>query len=87
MFEIAEEVWSDSMKYGSYGKRRITKIGKVYETGPVTLPAYKETDSYAREKDGIMQSRSSWVEANVKPDNTEELRADYTRKFYETIIK
>lgn len=87
MFEIAEEVWSDSTKYGSYGKRTITKIGKVYETGPVTLPAYKETDSYAREKDGTMQSRSAWVETNVKPDNTEELRADYTRKFYETIIK
>ena len=86
MFEISGYAWEDSEKYGKFMKRVITKIGKVYETGPVTLPAYNETESYAREKDGTMQSRSSWVETNA-PDNSEEFRAEYTKKFYETIIK
>jgi HK97 family phage prohead protease len=91
MFEIMEEIWNDSPKYGSYGKRTITKIGKVYECGPVTLPAYNETESYAREKDTIMQSRSKFVEANeVKNQHLvddEESRDAEWRNYYNLIAK
>jgi HK97 family phage prohead protease len=91
MFEINEEIWNDSPKYGSFGKRTITKIGKVYECGPVTLPAYNETESYAREKDTIMQSRSKWVEINQTPtdhliDDEAEREAEW-RAFYELTVK
>lgn len=78
MFDIEEAVWHDSEKYGSYGKRTITKISKVYEVGPVTLPAYDDTTSYAREKDSVMQSRSKFMET-IEPttDEMEEAWRDY----------
>jgi phage head maturation protease len=92
MFEIAESVWNDSAKYGSFGKRTITKIGKVYECGPVTLPAYNETDSYAREKDSVMESRSKWIEANKTPtdhlaDEDEAFLDAEFRYLYSLILK
>lgn len=91
MFEINESVWSDSEKYGSYGKRTITKIGKVYETGPVTLPAYNETSSYAREKDMIIEQRSQWIQANETPTDhlaeDEEYRDAEWRNLYNLILK
>jgi HK97 family phage prohead protease len=90
MFEIDAEMWDKSDKYGDYGKRTIMKIGKVYECGPVTLPAYNETESYAREKDGLMQARSKWIETNQTPNDhlgdDEELRAAWLR-FYELTVK
>lgn len=90
MFEIAESVWNDSEKYGSFGKRTITKVGKVYECGPVTLPAYNETSSYAREKDSTIEQRNQWIESNKTP--TEHLAEDdwrdaEFRSLYELIVK
>lgn len=86
MFEIAEETWSDSNIYGRFMKRTITKVGKVYETGPVTLPAYNETESYAREKDGALQSRSKFVEDIEKPID-ESWRDEEWRSYYELTVK
>lgn len=86
MFEIAEETWSDSNVYGRFMKRTITKVGKVYETGPVTLPAYNETESYAREKDGALQSRSKFVEDIEKPID-ESWRDEEWRSYYELTVK
>ena len=83
MFQIEAYEWADSAKYGKLMKRVITKIGKVYEAGPVTFPAYEETESSART--AILESRSKWMQAN-ESDNSEELRAEYTRKYYETIL-
>ena len=88
MFEIMEEVWSDSEKYGSYGKRRITKIGKVYETGPVTLPAYDDTESECKALEPVlMAARSKFIES-IKPeiDDDAERRAAWVR-YYELTIK
>jgi HK97 family phage prohead protease len=90
MFEIAEEMWADSEKHGKLMKRVITKVGKVYECGPVTLPAYNETESYSREKDGLMQSRSKWIEANETPtehlvNDTIEREAAF-RRYYELLF-
>lgn len=65
MFEIKEEGWGDSEKYGKYGKRTIYKVGKVYEAGPVTFPAYDDTDAGARS--AVVQSRDKWVKANATP--------------------
>lgn len=86
MFEIAEETWSDSNVYGRFMKRTITKVGKVYETGPVTLPAYNETESYAREKDGALQSRSKFV-AEVEKPIDESWRDEEWRSYYELTVK
>lgn len=86
MFEIAEETWSDSNVYGRFMKRTITKIGKVYETGPVTLPAYNETESYAREKDGALQSRSKFVEQNETPIDESWKDVEW-RNYYELTVK
>ena len=91
MFDIEAEMWSKSNIYGDFGKRTIMKIGKVYETGPVTLPAYNDTEAYSREKDSIMQSRTKWVEANQTPNDhlidDEAERDAYLRNYYELIIK
>lgn len=65
MFEIAEYGWADSDKYGKLMKRVIYKVGKVYECGPVTFPAYEETESSTRT--AIMEARSKWVETNSTP--------------------
>lgn len=84
MFTIEGYGWEDSEKYGKLMKRVITKIGKVYEAGPVTFPAYDDTDASSRTK--VMEARSKWMQAN-EPENNEELKAEYTRKYYETILK
>jgi len=42
MFEDIEDYWEE--KDGVY-TRYIRKIGKIYEMGPVTLPAYSQTES------------------------------------------
>jgi HK97 family phage prohead protease len=84
MFTIDDYTWEDSEKYGKRMKRLITRVGKVYEAGPVTIPAYEDTSANSRSQ--ILESRSKWIEAN-EPDNGEEFRAEYTKKFYETIIK
>lgn len=65
MFEIAEYGWADSEKYGKLMKRVIYKVGKVYECGPVTFPAYEDTESSTR--NAVMEARSKWVEANDTP--------------------
>jgi len=84
MFEISGYAWEDSEKYGKFMKRVITKIGKVYEAGPVTFPAYDDTSAGSRSQ--ILEARSKWIEAN-EPDNGEEFLSEYTKNFYETIIK
>lgn len=88
MFEIGEQIWNDSELYGSGMKRTITKVSKLYEVGPVTLPAYSETESYAREKSNLLESRSKWIESNETPTDhlTEDLEEHY-RCYYELIIK
>lgn len=87
MFDIEAEMWTKSEIYGDFGKRIIMKIGKVYEAGPVTLPAYNETESYAREKQSLVEARSKFIES-IKPeiDDDAERRAAWVR-YYELTIK
>jgi HK97 family phage prohead protease len=47
-FTIKEQSWSDSTKYGSMGKRTITKIDELFDVSPVTYPAYADTEADAR---------------------------------------
>jgi len=47
-FTIKEQSWSDSTKYGTMGKRTITKIDELFDVSPVTYPAYAETEADAR---------------------------------------
>lgn len=87
MFDIEAEMWTKSDIYGDFGKRIIMKIGKVYECGPVTLPAYNETESYAREKESTVQSRSKFIES-IKPEIDEDAERDAEwRKYYELTVK
>ena len=89
MFEISGYAWEDSEKYGKFMKRVITKVGKVYEAGPVTFPAYDDTTAGSRSQ--ILEARSKWVEANATPtdhqiDDESEKRA-YWQHYYELITK
>jgi HK97 family phage prohead protease len=91
MFEIGEQIWNDSAIYGSGMKRTITKVSKLYECGPVTLPAYSETESYARQKSELMECRNKWLQSNETPtdhliDDEAEKRA-YWQFLYELTIK
>ena len=47
-FTIKEQSWSDSTKYGTMGKRTITKIDELFDVSPVTYPAYADTEADAR---------------------------------------
>jgi len=47
-FTIKEQVWSESEKYGSMGKRTIKVIEDLYDVSPVTYPAYADTEADAR---------------------------------------
>jgi HK97 family phage prohead protease len=82
MFEMKGIAWEDSEKYGKLMKRVITKIGKVYEAGPVTFPAYEETDASSR---SVLEARSKWIAENT--DNSEETRAEYIKKYYVSKLK
>jgi HK97 family phage prohead protease len=76
--------WVSSEKYGNYGHREVRKIDKVYDVSPVTYPAYKNTTVSARDKESLEAERRALT---TEQDNGEEFRAEYTKKFYETIIK
>jgi HK97 family phage prohead protease len=47
-FTIKEQMWSESEKYGSMGKRTIKVIEDLYDVSPVTYPAYSDTEADAR---------------------------------------
>jgi HK97 family phage prohead protease len=47
-FTIREQVWTESEKYGSMGKRIVNVIEDLYDVSPVTYPAYEDTEADAR---------------------------------------
>lgn len=47
-FTIREQKFTDSVKYGTMGKRSITVIEDLYDVSPVTYPAYSDTEADAR---------------------------------------
>lgn len=60
-FTISEVVWMESAKYGPMGKRRITKIKKLYDVSPVTFPAYEDTEADSR---SLRDERSKFLGNN-----------------------
>lgn len=47
-FTIREQVWTESEKYGTMGKRIVNVIEDLYDVSPVTYPAYEDTEADAR---------------------------------------
>lgn len=74
--------WLSSEKYGDMGHREIRAIEKVYDVSPVTYPAYSNTSVSARDRESLEMERKSMEQT----DDTD-YRAEYTKKYYETIIK
>lgn len=76
--------WISSEKYGDMGHREIRAIEKVYDVSPVTYPAYSGTSVSARDKETLEQEREA---LKLEQSDPIDYRADYTRKYYETINK
>jgi HK97 family phage prohead protease len=70
-FTIKEQSWSDSTKYGTMGKRTITKIDELFDVSPVTYPAYAETEADAR---SIVKMRDE--ELQIKAAEQSQIDAD-----------
>ncbi len=79
IFRIAEQKWErmDTDK----PLRRILKIAKVFEAGPVNMPAYSNTDIYSRDKGALdsaklalENARSSGLESSKLELEKERLR-------------
>lgn len=49
MFSIKEQIWTD--REGDIDEREITKIDRLFELGPVTMPAYPDTTAAKRSHD------------------------------------
>lgn len=47
-FTIREQVWTESEKYGTMGKRVVNVIEDLFDVSPVTYPAYEDTEADAR---------------------------------------
>lgn len=60
-FTIREQVWTESEKYGTMGKRVINIIEDLYDVSPVTYPAYVDTEADAR---SILKMRDEEREIN-----------------------
>ena len=70
-FTIKEQSWSDSTKYGTIGKRTITKIDELFDVSPVTYPAYADTEADAR---SIVKMRDE--ELQIKAAEQSQIDAD-----------
>ena len=47
-FTIKEQIWTESEKYGTMGKRVVNVIEDLYDVSPVTYPAYEDTEADCR---------------------------------------
>ncbi len=75
-FGIKDAVWE--IREGR-DHRVITKLSRWYDVSPVTYPAYQDTTVAARSFEQVKKELESG-------EDNEEFRAEYTKKFYETII-
>lgn len=75
-FGIKDAVWETRE---GRDHRVITKLSRWYDVSPVTYPAYQDTTVAARSFEQVKK--------DLEPgEDNEEFRAEYTKKFYETII-
>ncbi len=79
MFEVIDETWMD-LEDGNV-LRRVNKY-KVYEMGPVTMPAYESTDSSLRMAKRSFESYQQEQNANKqKLQEKQKETVDYRKKF------
>lgn len=76
-FSIKDATWSTR---DGKDHRTIEKLSRWYDVSPVTYPAYQDTTVAARSLESIRAETQHHV------DEDAEFRAEYTRKFYETIL-
>jgi len=62
-FTVKKDRWTFSQKEGEPDEREILELGKVFELGPVVMPAYPDTTAAKR-------SRETVIEAEKKSDPT-----------------
>jgi len=56
-FTVAEDEWVH--KEGEQSERTIVRIGKLYDVGPVTYPAYEDTTVVARSVQAVQEARKA----------------------------
>jgi phage head maturation protease len=56
MFELGKDKWVESKSEG-IDEREILSFSRVIEVGPVTMPAYKQTDVFARSREDVLTER------------------------------
>lgn len=65
MFTVDGEEWEWSKDNNEPDKRTVTKIGSLFELGPVTMPAYDQTTVAARSRDEVFKE---FNKEDVKPN-------------------
>ena len=75
-FGIKDAVWETR---DGRDHRVITKLSRWYDVSPVTYPAYQDTTVAARSFEQVKKE-------NEPEDDSEEFRAEYTKKLYEILI-
>jgi HK97 family phage prohead protease len=73
-FRIKDAAWETR---DGKDHRVINKIERWYDVSPVTYPAYQDTTVAARSLEGIKQE--------IEKKEDDEIRSQYTRKYYELI--
>jgi HK97 family phage prohead protease len=61
-FSVEREEWKFSQTRGELDLREIVEISELYDVGPVTFPAYAETDVAARGESMLAEARSRHAE-------------------------
>lgn len=69
MFKVKEQRWEDEDT--EYPKRFITAIAKVIEVSAVNMPAYEDTEIYARSKEALENARKTLENARNKKESVE----------------
>lgn len=61
-FTVAEDQWKH--KEGEQSERTIVRIGRLFDVGPVTYPAYEDTTVVARSVEAVREQREQEGEAS-----------------------
>ena len=69
LFIVKEQKWEDEDT--EYPKRFITAISKVVEVSAVNMPAYEDTEIYARSKETLENVKKALENARNKKDSVE----------------
>ena len=84
IFRIADAKWTDLDT--DMPTRHILKIRKVYEAGPVNMPAYRGTDISARDQQSLENARMALENARSELDNSKNEQAVETLRLRTQIL-